>query len=109
MTTNPLSALGTALETDVINLALPTLQNIQTAFNAIAAAPGNAVVLAEQEAVIVANVNQLLVQAPALLPILQSSAISAGATTASGILADIISKLQSVIAPTPVSVPPVGA
>jgi hypothetical protein len=84
-----------ALEADIIQLALPTLTSIQTAFNTIASNPGNAVVLAQQEAVIVGSVNTLLVEAPALLPILQAQAISVGATQASTLLGDLIAKLQA--------------
>ena len=89
------SNVVSALEADIIQLALPTLTTIQTAFTTIAANPGNAVVLAQQEAVIIGSINTLLVEAPALLPILQAQAIAAGATQASTLLGDLIAKLQA--------------
>jgi len=89
------NSVVSALEADIIQLALPTLTAIQSAFSTIAANPGNAVVLAQQEAIIVGSINTLLVEAPALLPILQAQAIAAGATQAATLLGELIAKLEA--------------
>ena len=92
---NPLSTLEAALA----QLALTPLTNIQTAFNMVAANPGNQTILLEQEAVVIANVNTLIAEAPAAIPILQQTAIGYGAAQGSNIVGQIIAALQNVITP----------
>lgn len=86
------------LEAAVIAAALPALQNIDAAVKAIAAAPGNAAVFVQQEAVIISNVNTLVLEAPALIPVLQGQAIAAAATQAGDLLDKLIADLQAKIA-----------
>jgi hypothetical protein len=91
--------LFSGIETAVIQAALPTLTNIQTALQAIEQNPGNPVILAQQEAVIIGSVNTLMLEAPALIPALQSQAIAAGAGEGVTILGEIIAALQAQITP----------
>jgi hypothetical protein len=83
-----------ALEADVINLVIPSLTNIQTALTTISQNPGNAVVLAEQEAVIIANVNTVIADAPAALPALQATAIGLGAQEGAALVGKLIAYLN---------------
>lgn len=88
------------IEALLIQSVLPYFTNIQTALQTIEANPGNMIVLAQQEAVIVTNANQIMVEAPVLIPSLQSQAISLGAGYGANVLGQIITALNNQITTT---------
>lgn len=88
-----------AVEADLAKLALPTLNTIQGALNTVAANPGNQTILLEQEAVVVASVNTLVAESPAILPLLQQEAIAAGAASGASILGNFIAAIEAKITP----------
>lgn len=86
------------LESAIIAAALPAIKNIDAAVKAIAAAPGDAAVFIQQEGVIISSVNTLILEAPALIPVLQAQAIGAAAAEGGDLLDKIIADLEAKIA-----------
>jgi hypothetical protein len=89
-TPNPLNAL----QTTILQAFLPTLTNIQAAFNDIELNPTQAEV-ATQFAVIQGQVVTLELTLPALVPALEGDAIAAGAQQASNGLGSIIAAINN--------------
>lgn len=87
------------IEADVAKIALPALQNIQGAFNAVVASNGDTAVVIEQEAVILSNINTIELEAPALIPVLQAQAIVSGSSLASTEIGNLIAYLNNLVTP----------
>lgn len=100
-TNNILNQLAGQIEADVAQIAIPALTNIQNAFAAVVAAKGDPATVISQQAVIVANVNTLILEAPALIPVLQQQAIVAGASLAQTEIGNVITYLNGLITPPP--------
>lgn len=88
---------------DIGQLALPTLQDIQTRLTTINANSGNPAVVTQQWNGIIADVNALALNAPLSAPVLIGQLIGLGAGQGANLLGELISQIQAAITPaTPV-------
>lgn len=103
---NPIAnAINAAILSGIGQIVLPELTNIQGALNTIAASKGNVAVAVQQWGVIIANVNQVALVAPSLIPLLEQDALNNGASAGSNLIGELMAYIQGLATPTPNPVP----